>query len=59
MDPIQESLFKDIVDLWAFVEEPLEFPGGDLTHSEVRDMLVLVRRIKTRLEVLDAEMEKN
>lgn len=59
MNKIQEQLFKDIVDLWAFVEEPLEFPGGDLTHSEVHDMLVLVRRIKTRLEVFDAEMEEN
>ena len=31
----------------------------DLTHSEVRAILVLVRRLKTRLEVLEAEMEKN
>ena len=30
---------------------------GDLTHDNVRDMLVLVRRIKTQLEVMDAEKE--
>jgi len=30
---------------------------GDLTHNNVRDMLTLVRRIKTRLEVLDADKE--
>ena len=32
---------------------------GDLTHKQVRAMLVLIRRLKTRLEVLDAEMEEN
>ena len=32
---------------------------GDLTMKFVCDMLVTVRRLKTRLEVLWAEMEKD
>ena len=32
---------------------------GDLTHNQVRAILSAVRRLKTRLEVLDAKMENN
>lgn len=54
---MNKALEDEIVQLWLFVEEPVTFPNGDLTHDEVRDMLRLVRQIKTRLEVLDAKME--
>jgi hypothetical protein len=32
---------------------------GDLTHDEVRAILTLVRRIKTNLEVIDAQKEND
>lgn len=33
--------------------------GGDLTYEEVRDMLVFVRQLKTKLEVIWAEKEND
>ena len=63
MDPLKQSIFHDIeaiaentAPMIQFHDEYLEHEG-DLTHNEVRGMLVLVRRLKTRLEVLDAEEE--
>ncbi len=53
MDKIQHKILTDSLQLHFLAEI------GDLTHANVRDMLVLVRRIKTRLEVFDAEMEQN
>ena len=46
----------DILDLRSRINRDYQ---GDLTHKQIRGMLVLVRRLKTRLEVLDAEMENN
>jgi len=54
MDPITTKIRDDILDLRSRINPDFE---GDLTHQIVRGMLVIVRRIKTRLEVLDAEME--
>ena len=51
MDPINHKILTDCLQLHFLANI------GDLTHDNVRDMLVLVRRIKTRLEVLDAEKE--
>ncbi len=54
MDSITTKIRDDILDLRSRINPDFE---GDLTHKIVRGMLVIVRRIKTRLEVLDAEME--
>ncbi len=52
MDTINHKILTDCLELHFLAEI------GDLTHDNIRDMLVLTRRIKVRLEVLDAEMEK-
>ena len=45
---------EDLNDIWARINPKYE---GDLTHQFIRGMLVSVRRLKTHLEVLDAELE--
>ncbi len=57
MISIQQNIFRDVEELKDVA--PSELFNGDLTHDQVRVMLTLVRRIKTRLEVLDAEMEND
>ncbi len=57
MDDITRKIYEDILTLASF--QPTALSKGGLTHPEVRDMLVFIRRLKTRLEVLDAEMEPN
>ena len=56
MDSIQDKLAQDFYSL------AYDYPStatGVLTHDEVRAILSIVRRLKTRLEVLDAEMEND
>lgn len=53
MDTLNHKILTDCLEL-HFLSEI-----GDLTHNNIRDMLVLVRRLKTRLEVLDAEKEND
>ncbi len=53
MDSIQHKILTDALQLHFLAEI------GDLTHANIRDMLVLVRRLKTRLEVLDAQKEND
>lgn len=50
-----DTIYNEIKCLASF--EPTKLDEGGLTYPEVRDMLVTVRRIKTCLEVLWAEME--
>ncbi len=57
MNRLTQKIYDDISALASF--EPTKLEKGGLTHPEVRDMLVFTRQLKTRLEVLDAEMEKN
>lgn len=57
MNSTTQQIYAGIFTLASF--EPTKLDPERLTHPEVRDMLVLVRRLKVRLEVLDAEMEKN
>ena len=52
MFTVQELIQADINNLQDLPRIP-----RDLTHDQIRDMLVLVRRLKTRLEVLDAKLE--
>ncbi len=56
MDRITKLIKEDILDLRSRINPDYE---GDLTHPIIRGMLVLVRRLKTRLEVFDAEMEND
>lgn len=49
------KIYGEIRTLASF--EATRLDEGDLTYAEVRDMLVLVRGIKTKLEVLWAEKE--
>lgn len=51
---IQELIQKDINTLQDLPRTP-----RDLTHDQIRDMLVSVRRLKTRLEILDAKQEND
>ena len=54
-----DKLIEDDVSALAAIYA--NFPTdkfGDLTYSEVRVMLVLIRRLKVRLELLEAEFEK-
>ena len=55
MDRITLKIYDGIRCLASF--EPTKLDKGGLTHAEIRDMLVFVRQLKTRLEVLDAERE--
>ena len=55
MDRITQKIYADIYALASFEETKLE--EGGLTYPEVRDMLEFTRQLKTRLEVLWAEME--
>ena len=50
MSTIQDKIYADVAELHAL-------RARDLTHDQIRAMLVIVRRLKTRLEVLDAERE--
>ncbi len=52
MEKIHKIIRADIVMLHSFVAV-----GGVLTHDQIRGMLALVRQLKTRLEVLDADLE--
>ena len=56
MERIEEFISQDFYELMQDFTPTVE---GVLTHDQVRAILVIVRRLKTRLEVLDAEMEKN
>ncbi len=51
MDTINHKILTDCLELHFLANI------GDLTHNNIRDMLVLIRRLKTRLEVLDAKLE--
>lgn len=57
MSSIQQKIYRDIETLQQLAPEQL-FNGG-LTHDQVRAILITVRRLKTRLEVLDAKMEND
>lgn len=56
MNSSTDKIRKDIQDLRDRLNPAYD---GDLTHPIVRGMLVIVRRLKTNLEVAEAEMEKN
>ena len=56
MKTITEHVRDDILDLRSRINPDFE---GDLTLQIVYAMLVIVRRLKTRLEVMAAELEKN
>lgn len=53
MDADQHKILTDCLQLHFLANI------GDLTHDNVRDMLTLVRKIKTRLEVIDAQKEND
>ena len=55
MDRITQKIYHDIDALASF--EPTKLDEGGLTYPEIRDMLVFTRRLKTRLEVMWAELE--
>ena len=57
MDNITQKIYRDIDTLASF--ESTALSEGGLTYPEVRDMLVFTRQLKTRLEVLWAEFEKD
>ena len=52
-----DTIYNAIKCLASF--EPTKLDEGGLTYPEIRDMLVLIRQTKTRLEVLWAEMEND
>jgi hypothetical protein len=53
----ETKLIKDdIIDLHSRINPDYD---GDLTYQIDRAMLVIVRRLKVRLELLEAEFEKN
>ncbi len=54
MSTISDKIADDFYELLQISTPAVE---GVLTHSQIRAILTLVRRLKTRLEVLDAEME--
>lgn len=56
MDKMTKLIRDDILDLRSRINPDFE---GDLTHQITRAMLVIVRRLKVRLEVLDAEKEND
>lgn len=51
---VHDLIRKDLREIHSKVNPDFE---GDLTHKQVRAMLTLVRRLKTRLEVIDADFE--
>ncbi len=57
MDRIKQKIYDDIQEVESFTAKDAH--PWDLTHDQIRDMLVIVRRLKTRLEVLDAEKEND
>ena len=56
MSTIETKIAQDFCELMQDFTPTVE---GVLTHDQVRAILSTVRRLKTRLEVLDAEMEEN
>lgn len=57
MDNLSRKIYGYILTLKSF--ERIRMDEGGLTHPEVRDMLIITRQLKTLLEVLNADMEKN
>ena len=55
MSAIEDKIGQDFYELMQDFTPTVE---GVLTHDQVRAILVVVRRLKIRLEVLEAEMEK-
>ncbi len=54
MSASNKDIQAEIIDLHSRINPDYQ---GDLTHSFVRATLAIVRRLKTKLEVIDAEME--
>ncbi len=61
MKSVTQQILRDTLDLHFAAEEVdvQDVTGGGLTHDQIRGMLVTVRRLKTRLEVLDAQLEND
>lgn len=56
MSTIEDKIGQDFYELMRDFTFAVE---GVLTHDQVRAILVSVRRLKTRLEVLDAKLEND
>ncbi len=56
METIHAHIHNDLKELHSKINPSGE---GDLTHQFVRATLVLLRRLKTRLEILDAQLEND
>ena len=56
IDRIKQQIYDDIQELDMFVVKDAH--PWNLTHSEIRGMGMLVRRLTTRLEVVEREMIK-
>ncbi len=56
MSTIQDKIAQDFYELMQDFTPTVE---GVLTHDQIRAILSTVRRLKTRLEVLDAQLEND